>query len=75
MGRVTTINGALCWSLMPFGGVLGGALVSGVGLSPALLIVGLAYLAATMSPALIPSFRGMNRQPVTAETGAYAPAR
>jgi MFS family permease len=75
VGRVTALSSALCWSLMPFGGVLGGALVSGIGLSPALLVVGLAYLAATMSPALIPSFRGMNRQRVTAETGSYAPAR
>jgi hypothetical protein len=50
------------WSLMPLGGVLGGLLVSGIGLSPALLAVGFAYLVATMAPALIPSFRGMNRQ-------------
>jgi MFS family permease len=62
VGRVTALTSALCWSLMPFGGVLGGALVSGIGLSPALLAVGACYLAATMSPALIPSFRGMNRR-------------
>jgi MFS family permease len=62
LGRVSSLNTALCWSLMPFGGVLGGVLVSGMGLSPALLVVGAAYFAATMSPALIPSFRGMNRQ-------------
>ncbi len=62
VGRVTALSSALCWSLMPFGGVLGGVLVSGIGLSPALLVVGFAYFAATMSPALIPSFRGMNRQ-------------
>jgi MFS family permease len=62
VGRVTALSSALCWSLMPFGGVLGGVLVSGMGLSPALLVVGAAYFAATMSPALIPSFRGMNRQ-------------
>jgi hypothetical protein len=64
-GRVTALNSALCWSLMPFGGVLGGVLVSGIGLSPALLVVGVAYFATTMAPALIPSFRGMNRQQVT----------
>jgi MFS family permease len=62
VGRVTALSSALCWSLMPLGGILGGVLVSGIGLSPALLVVGLAYFAATMSPALIPSFRGMNRQ-------------
>jgi MFS family permease len=62
VGRVTALSSALCWSLMPFGGVLGGVLVSGIGLSPALLVIGFAYFAATMSPALFPSFRGMNRQ-------------
>ena len=67
VGRVTALNSALCWSLMPFGGVLGGVLVSGIGLSPAMLVVGFAYFAATMAPALIPSFRGMNRQVAPAE--------
>ena len=67
VGRVTALSSALCWSLMPLGGVLGGLLVSGIGLSPALLLVGFTYFAATMSPALIPSFRGMNRQPASPE--------
>ncbi|HEX4471449.1 MAG TPA: MFS transporter [Nocardioides sp.] len=62
VGRVTALTSALCWSLMPLGGVLGGVLVSGIGLSPAMVVVGLAYFAATMAPALFPSFRGMNRQ-------------
>jgi MFS family permease len=64
VGRVTALNGAICWSLMPLGGVLGGVLVTGVGLDPALLVVGLCYFAATMAPALLPTFRGMDRQPV-----------
>jgi len=67
VGRVTALSSALCWSLMPFGGVLGGVLVIGIGLSPAFLVIGFAYFAATMSPALIPSFRGMNRQVAPAE--------
>ncbi len=68
VGRVTALNSALCWSLMPFGGVLGGLLISGMGLSTAMLVVGFAYVATTMAPALIPSFRGMNRQlPATVE--------
>src|SRR3954447_2590316 len=66
VGRVTSLTNALCWSLMPLGGLLGGVLVSGIGLDPALLVIGLAYLVATMAPALLPSFRGMNR-PVPAE--------
>jgi MFS family permease len=61
VGRVTALNGAICWSLMPLGGVLGGLLVSGIGLDPALLVVGLCYFAATMAPAFLPSFRGMDR--------------
>ena len=61
VGRVTSMSGALCWSLMPLGGVLGGLLVSGVGLTPALLVVGAAYFAATMAPALLPRFREMDR--------------
>jgi MFS family permease len=61
VGRVSALISAMCWCLMPLGGVLGGVLVSGIGLSPALLVVGAAYFVATMAPALIPSFRGMNR--------------
>jgi MFS family permease len=62
VGRVTALMSSLCWSLMPLGGILGGVLVSGLGLSPAMIVIGVAYFVATMSPALIPSFRGMNRQ-------------
>ncbi len=61
MGRVTTINGALCWSLMPFGGVLGGVLADGFGVVAALLVVGLAYFAATMAPLAISSFRQFDK--------------
>jgi MFS family permease len=67
VGRVTSLSNALCWSLMPFGGLLGGVLVSSYGLDPAILLVGLAYFVTTMAPALLPSFRGMNRQ-VRADT-------
>ncbi|HET8664305.1 MAG TPA: MFS transporter [Nocardioides sp.] len=62
VGRVTSLSSSMCWSLMPLGGILGGVLVSGIGLSPALVVVGIAYFVTTMAPALIPSFRGMNRQ-------------
>jgi MFS family permease len=66
VGRVTSLSNALCWSLMPLGGVLGGALVTGFGLTAAMLALGLCYFAATMAPALLPSFRRMDR-PVTDE--------
>ncbi len=63
VGRVTALNGAVCWSLMPLGGVLGGVLVSGIGLDPSLLAIGLCYFAVTMAPAFLPRFREMDRQP------------
>jgi MFS family permease len=61
LGRVSSLNTALCWSLMPLGGVLGGLAVTGIGLSPALLIAGIAYAATTMAPTRVPSFRAMDR--------------
>jgi MFS family permease len=63
MGRVSSLNSALCWSLIPFGGVLGGALVSSYGLSAALIAIGAGYFAATMLPALQPRWREMDRRP------------
>jgi predicted MFS family arabinose efflux permease len=65
MGRVSSLNSALCWSLIPFGGVVGGALVASYGLSPALLVVGAAYFAATMLPALQPRWRELDQRPET----------
>ncbi len=61
VGRVTALSSALCWSLMPLGGVLGGMLVTGVGLDAAMLVVGFCYFAATMAPAFLPRFREMDR--------------
>jgi hypothetical protein len=48
---------------MPFGGILGGVLVSQFGYVPAVVTVGVGYLVATMAPTLLPSFRGMERAP------------
>jgi MFS family permease len=70
MGRVTSLNSALCWSLMPFGGLLGGLLVAGFGVEVALLATGLAYLAATMLPLVWRSFREFDRRPVDVEQEA-----
>jgi MFS family permease len=79
LGRVSSLNTALCWSLMPFGGILGGVLVSGYGYAAAVTAVGVAYFAATMAPTLLPRFREMERAPeapveVTAEE-TPSPAR
>lgn len=68
VGRVSSLSTSMCYALMPLGGLVGGALVTGVGLSPALLIVGFAYLATTMAPAFVPSFRQMNRPSQSAMT-------
>ena len=63
MGRVTTLNTALCWSLIPLGGVVGGLLVGGFGLTIAMVVCGAAYFAATTLPALQPQWRDMDRRP------------
>lgn len=67
IGRVTSLNTAICWSLMPLGGILGGLAVAGLEISPALLAAGAAYLVATMAPTRAPSFRQMDRAPAAAE--------
>lgn len=63
VGRVSSLNTALCWAGIPFGGVLGGLLIAAAGLAPAMLLVGAGYFAATMLPALQPQWREMDRRP------------
>ncbi|MBB3919225.1 MFS transporter [Rhizobium fabae] len=60
-GRVTAMSTALCFALIPFGGLVGGALISTIGLAAALLVTGLAYLAATLAPLALKSFRGFDK--------------
>ena len=74
VGRVTALNTSLCWALIPFGGVVGGALIAGLGLSPALLVVGAAYLLATTLPALQPQWRELDARPADRDTGRRRPA-
>ncbi|HYJ69116.1 MAG TPA: MFS transporter [Nocardioidaceae bacterium] len=57
MGRVTALNTSLCWSLIPFGGIVGGFAIAALGLSPALVVLGMAYFAATMLPTVRPEWR------------------
>lgn len=72
VGRVSSMNTAICWSLMPLGGLVGGLLVQHLGLASALWGVGAAYLLVTMTPLLVPSFREFDtrpdRQPAPAAT-------
>jgi MFS family permease len=63
VGRVSSLTTAMCFALMPLGGLLGGVLVTGVGLGPAMLAVGLAYFVVTMLPAIDPRWREMDRRP------------
>ncbi|KAA1426744.1 MFS transporter [Nocardioides antri] len=63
VGRVSSLTTAMCFALMPFGGLLGGALVSWHGLSVAMLAIGSAYLVVTMLPAVDPRWRDMDRRP------------
>jgi len=61
MGRVTALNNSLCWSLIPFGGIVGGVAIAVFGISPALLILGLAYFGATMLPVIRPEWRDIDK--------------
>jgi MFS family permease len=63
VGRVTALNSAICWSLMPLGGIFGGLIVTRLGLTGALVVVGVLYLVATMAPAFLPRFREMDDRP------------
>jgi MFS family permease len=67
MGRVTSMNIAMSWSLIPFGGLLGGVLVTGFGIAPALLAVGGAYLVTTMVPAFQPRWRELDQREPAAQ--------
>jgi hypothetical protein len=55
VGRVSSLSTSMCYALMPFGGLVGAAFITGVGFSPAFIVIGVAYLATTM--ARHPSYR------------------
>jgi MFS family permease len=59
VGRVTSLVGALTWALIPFGGLFGGALAANVGLAAGFSICAFSYLAVTLLPLAVPSFRAM----------------
>jgi MFS family permease len=61
LGRVKTLTLAVAWCGIPFGGLAGGALIALVGLSPALLVLGAAYLITTTLPGLQKEWAQMNR--------------
>ncbi len=62
MGRVTALGTSLAWALIPFGGIVGGIAIAAIGISPALLALGLAYFAVTMLPAIRPEWRELDKR-------------
>jgi len=72
-GRVTALEGAICWSLLPLGGLLGGLLVGATGLTWALLLVGLAYLVVTLAPLGVPAWRTIDDTRRRKDSGPVAP--
>lgn len=67
-GRVLALNSAICYGLMPLGGVLGGLSVTHLGLAPSLFIGAGIYLLSTMAPVVVPSFREFDTPPTAAPT-------
>lgn len=70
VGRVSTMGSALAWSGMPLGGIVGGGLIAAIGLSPAILVCGIAYFAMTTLPGLQKEWAEMdNRTPAPQRGG------
>ncbi|HET7636237.1 MAG TPA: MFS transporter [Candidatus Limnocylindria bacterium] len=70
--RVLGAVGAMAWAGIPIGGLLAGALVEAIGLTPTLLAAGAIYLAATLAPFIFPAWREMDRRPAAVEERAAA---
>jgi len=68
IGRATALVGAFTWCLLPFGGLVGGALIALIGLTPTLWLTGIAYLAATLLPLARRSFRSFGSRPGEAQS-------
>jgi MFS family permease len=64
LGRVNSLAESVGWAGVPLGGVLAGVTIAGIGLTPAFLVAGALYLAATIAPVLFG--RGENWQPAKA---------
>ncbi|XCM29448.1 MFS transporter [Streptomyces parvus] len=61
LGRVNALGDSLSWSGIPLGGLLAGAAVTAVGLTPVLLVCGAAYFLTTTLAGLRPEWRAMDR--------------
>lgn len=60
VGRVSSLSTAACFALLPFGGLVGGGLVTGLGIAAALAVGGVAYFVVTMLPAVDPKWRELD---------------
>lgn len=67
-GRVSSLNTALCWSLIPFGGLLGGVMVTAFGVTTAFLVIGAIYTAVTLMPLVHTGFRQFSSRAAPAGT-------
>lgn len=67
VGRVIALVGALAWALMPFGGIYAGLLIDNLGVFVALVLTGVLYLVAALTPIAIPAFRQIKRPVLAAE--------
>jgi MFS family permease len=61
-GRIFGAIQAGAWIAMPLGVLLGGVLTEAIGLIPLLTIMGVIYVATTLSIALIPAMKGMDNK-------------
>ncbi len=73
--RVLGALGATAWAGIPFGALLGGALVDGLGLRSALVLAGAVYLVTTLAPFVFPVWREMDRAAPTAGPATAAGSR
>jgi MFS family permease len=66
-GRVGGTIGAGAWSAMPLGMLIGGVLTEQLGAIPMLIGIGTIYMVTTLSAALFPLFREMDRKELVTE--------
>jgi hypothetical protein len=66
LGRVRTLVSAVAWSGIPFGGLVGAAIITLAGITGALWIVGAGYLIAVLLPGFRPEWAQMRKaEPAT----------
>lgn len=62
LGRVRTMGGSLAWAGIPFGGVIAGAMVAAIGLSPAFVVLAAVHVIAVVVPSFRPEWAEMSRR-------------